>query len=122
MQVSVSVYKKLIGNVHLRHLDPVQCTMKVYTESQIQNISNTVVYVKYPGKAPQQLLFNVTDQEGSVLFCCEDTLNLDLTTPHDDLEDMEEGSNLVASSSDQAGVNNTKSGTPQEVVHKERKT
>ena len=56
-----------LGTKISQHWGPVQCTMTVYTNNTIQNLRHTLVYVKYPGKHTQKLIFNVTNQEGSVV-------------------------------------------------------
>ena len=42
------------------------------------------------------LIFNVTNQEGSVLLCCEDVPSLELITPKDGLEEMEDEATLIS--------------------------
>ena len=109
----VSVYKCLTGDKKLQHLGPVQCTMTVYTNNTIQNLGSTLVYVKYPGKHTQKLIFNVTNQEGSVLLCCEDVLSLELITPKDGLEEMEDEAKLISSTVD---INQTTSVLTKQLV------
>ena len=96
----VSVYKCLTGEKKLQHLGPVQCTMTVYTNNTIQNLGSTLVYVKYPDKHTQKLIFNVTNQEGSVLLCCAYVLSLELITSKDGLEEMEDEATLISSTVD----------------------
>ena len=87
--------------------------MTVYTNNTIQNLGNTLVYVKYSGKHTQKLIFNVTSQEGSVLLCCEDVLSLELTTPKDGLEEMEDEATLISSTVD---INQTTSVLTKQLV------
>ena len=94
-----AVYKQLTGDTELKNLGCVNCTMKVYTTDTIKNLGSLKVFVKYPGRKPEPLIFNITDQEGSVLLSCEDVLKLHLITPKPGLEDMVEGSKLIASQS-----------------------
>ena len=55
------------------------------------------VLIKYPGRKPEPITFNITDQEGSVLLSCEDVLKLHLIILQPGLEHMVEGSKLIAS-------------------------
>ena len=71
--------------------------MTVYTNNRIQKHGSTLVYMKDPGKHTQKLIFNVTNQGGSVLLCCEDVLSLELITPKDGLDEMEDEATLVSS-------------------------
>ena len=48
----------------------------------------------------------MTNQEGSVLLCCEDVLSLELITPKDGLEEMEDEATLISSTVD---INQTSS-------------
>ncbi len=105
----VSVYKQLSGDVNLQHIGPVQCTMSVYTKNMITNLRSTCVHVKYPAKPPQQLLFNITELEGSILLCSEDVLSLDLIKPKDGLKDMVDGAILIASTMDTKHIHATES-------------
>ena len=91
------VYKQLTSDTGLKNLGPVQCTMRVYTT---QVITNLQVFIKYPGRKPEPITFNITNQEGSVLLSCEDVLKLNLITPQPGLEHMVEGSKLIASQAD----------------------
>ena len=109
----VSVYKCLTGDKKLQHLGPVQCTMTVYTNNTIQNLGSTLVYVKYAGKQTQKLIFNVTNQEGSVLLCCEDVLSLELIIPKDGLEEMEDEATFTSSTVD---INQTSSVPSKQLV------
>ena len=103
-----AVYKQLTGDTELKNLGPVKCTMRVYTTEAIKNLGSLKVFVKYPGRKPEPITFNITDQEGSVLLSCEDVLKLHLITPKPDLEDMVEGSKLIAS---QANINHVSNET-----------
>ena len=87
--------------------------MTVYTNNTIQNLGSTLVYVKYPGKHTQKLVFNVTNHEGSVLLCCEDVLILELITPKDGLEEMEDEATLISSTVD---INHTASVLTKQLV------
>ena len=42
----------------------------------------------------------MTNQEGSVLLCCEDVLSLEFITPEDGLEEMEDEATLTSSTVD----------------------
>ena len=101
-----AVYKQLTGDTELKNLGPVKCTMWVYTTEAIKNLGSLKVFVKYPGRKPEPITFNITDQEGSVLLSCEDVLKLHLITPKPDLEDMVEGLKLIASQADINHVSN----------------
>ena len=101
-----AVYKHLTGDTELKHLGPAKCSMKVYTKEAIKNLGTLKVFVKYPGQKPELLTFNITDQEGSVLLSCEDVLKLHLITPKPGLEDMVEGSKLIASPADINQISN----------------
>ena len=101
-----AVYKHLTGDTELKHLGPAKCSMKVYTKEAIKNLGTFKVFVKYPGRKPEPLTFNITDQEGSVLLSCEDVLKLHLITPKPGLEDMVEGSKLIASPADINQISN----------------
>ena len=87
--------------------------MTVYTHNTIQNLGSTLVYVKYPDKCTQKLIFNVTNQEGSFLLCCEDVLSLELITPKDGLEEMEDEATLISSTVD---INQTTSVLTKQLV------
>ena len=102
-----TVYKQLTGDTELKNLGPVKCTMRVYTTEAIKNLGSLKVFVKYPGQKPELITFNITDQQGSVLLSCEDVLKLHLITPKPDLEDMVEGSKLIASQADINQIRNT---------------
>ena len=102
-----TVYKQLTGDTELKNLGPVKCTMRVYTTEAIKNLGSLKVFVKYPGRKPELITFNITDQQGSVLLSCEDVLKLHLITPKPDLEDMVEGSKLIASQADINQIRNT---------------
>ena len=95
-----AVYKQLTEDTELKNLGPVKCTMRIYTTEAIKNLGSLKVFVKYPGRKPEPITFNIIDQEGSVLLSCEDVLKLHLITPKPDLENMVEGSKLVASQAD----------------------
>ena len=101
-----AVYKQLTGDTELKNLGPVKCSMRVYTTEAIKNLGSLKVFVKYPGHKPEPITFNITDQDGSVLLSCEDVLKLHLITPKPDLEDMVEGSELIASQADINHVSN----------------
>ena len=58
------------------------------------------MYVKYPGKHTQKLIFNVTNQEGSVFLCCENVLSLELITPKDGFEEIEDEATLISGTMD----------------------
>ena len=94
------VYKQLTGDTGLKNLGHVQCTMRVYTTQAITNLGSLQVFIRYPGRKPEPITFNITNQEGSVLLSCEDVLKLHLITPQPDLEHMVEGSKLIASQAD----------------------
>ena len=94
-----AVYKQLTGDTGLKSLGPVQCTMRVYTTQAITNLGSLQVFIKYPGRKPEPITFNITNQEGSVLLSCEDS-KLNLITPQPGLEHMVEGSKLIASQAD----------------------
>ena len=100
-----AVYKQLTGDTGLKNLGPVQCTMKVYTTQVITNFGSLQVFIKYPGRKPEPITFNITNQEGSVLLSCEDVLKLHFITPQPGLEHMVEGSKLIASQADINQVN-----------------
>ena len=102
-----AVYKQLTGDTELKSLGPVKCTMRVYTTEAIKNLGSLKVFVKYPGRKPEPITFNITDQQDSVLLSCEDVLKLHLLTPKPDLEDMVEGSKLIASQADINQIRNT---------------
>ena len=87
--------------------------MTVYTNNTIQNLGSSLVYVKYPGKHTQKLIFNMTNQEGSVLLCCEDMLSLELITPKDGLKEMEDEVTLIWSTVD---INQTTSVLTKQLV------
>ena len=95
-----AVYKQLTGDTGLKNLGPVQCTMRVYTTQVITNLGSLQVFIKYPGRKPKPITFNITNQDGSVLLSCEDVLKLHLITPQPGLEHMVEGSKLIASQAD----------------------
>ena len=111
------VYKQLTGDTELKNLGPVKCTMRVYTTEAITNLGSLKVFVKYPGRKPEPIIFNITDQQGSVLLSCEDVLKLHLITPKPDLEDMVQGSKLIASQADINQISNTthEQASPQEL-------
>ena len=71
------------------------------------------MYVKYPGKHTQKLVFHMTNQEGSVLLCCEDVLSLELIIPKDVLEEIEDEATLISSTVD---INQTTSVLTKQLV------
>ena len=58
-----AVYKQLIGDTGLKNLGPVQCTMRVYTTQAITNLESLQVFIKYPGRKPKPITFNITNEE-----------------------------------------------------------
>jgi len=113
----VSAYIKLIGDKNLNNLGPVRCNITTYTKDSIENLGSTSVFVKYPGQPTVKLDFNVTNEEGSTLICCQDLLALALVIPKAGLEEIPRDAHLVSSSSDETeDVNNVTSSTATPLV------
>ena len=66
-----------------------------------------------PWQHTQKLTCNVTNQEGNVLLCYEDVLSLELITPKDGLEEMEDEATLISSTMD---INQTTSVLTKQLV------
>ena len=115
----VSAYVKLTGDENLANLGPVRCNMVTYTKTAIKNLGSATVFVKYPGQPVTKLVFNVTDQEGSTLICCEDLLALGLVIPKSGLEEIPSDAHLVSSSSDDNQDVNNMTATPPLITCKE---
>ncbi len=103
----ISAYVKLTGDKDLQHLGPVRCNITTYTKDSIKNLGSTSVFVKLPGQPTVKLDFNVTNQEGSTLICCQDLLALGLVIPKAGLEEIPQDAHLISSNSDATqNVNN----------------
>ena len=109
----VSAYVKLTGDKDLKQLGPIRCKMTTYTKDAIKNLGSVCVFVKYPGQPTVKLDFNVTNQEGSTLICCQDLLSLGLVIPKSGLEDVPADATVISSQVDaNQKINNVDKTTP----------
>ena len=100
--IPISVYKLMYKDPDDTKLEPSnKATVKTYTTEKIKIVGSCKMFVVQPDtKLLQEVIFQVTSHEGSVIVSCAASIELGLTHPHTNLDEMPEEGNLIYSKAD----------------------
>ena len=101
-QMPISVYKLLYKDEDCTKLAlSNKVAMKTYTIEKIKIVGSCKLYVVHPEtKCLQEVTFQVTSHEGSVIISCITSIDLNLIKPHRDLDVVPEKGSLISSKAD----------------------
>ena len=110
----ISVYKLLYKDPDCQKLAPSNKTkVKTYCTEKIQIVGSFNFFALHPDtKCLQEVTFQVTNHEGSVIISCATSLKLGLIQPHRGLDVIPEKASLIYSKADFPVKQKNKKGAP----------
>ena len=112
--IPISVYKLIYKDQDCTKLEPNnKAAVKTYTTEKIKIVGSCKMFVVYPDtKVLQEVTFQVTSHEGSVIVSCVTSIELGLIHPHRNLDEVPEEGSLIYS---RAGMPKKKKNKKQEL-------
>ena len=116
--MQVSVYRTIFHDADCQKLAPSSKEIKTYTTDKIPvRGSYRLLVVHSDTQSLEEVTFQVTSQEGSVVLSCVTTLELGLIQPHSDLEDsIPASASLISSTANYPWKNRSKVSKPKKNV------
>ena len=100
--IPISVYKLMYKDKDCTKLEPSnKAAVKTYTTEKIKIVGSCKMFVVHPDtKLLQEVTFQVTSYEGSVIASCATSIELGLIHPHTNLNEVPEEGSLIYSIAD----------------------
>ena len=115
--IPISVYKLIYKDQDCTKLESSnKATVKTYTTEKIKIVGSCKRFVVHPDtKLLQEVTFQVTSQEGSVIVSCDTTIELGLIHPHTNLDEVPEEGSLIHSIADMPKKQKNKNGQAEKI-------
>ena len=100
-----SVYHMMFNDPDVKHLADNDISLEVYTDHQVNILGKCQFYMLHPdSKKPLQVIFNVANNEGSVLLSCTTLLALDMIQVRPRLDYLPPRAKLITSAADHPDI------------------